>query len=441
MGFDCRGRSTNAACLRRSLPGNPYRHLQRMTKLRPASSGRTRRGRSGGNPLCGRCRPDCGRACRRLFGWRSPPNGSAARHSCSRRCCSRPALSPISPRTWSHRSARSLASVAAAAALTFVSRSRLALHLAFAALLCVALGTLFAKIETMQAGTKVLGGEISTRLTGRVAVIEHQDDGRIRMTIDVLGTERPKLRYAPQRVRVSARSIPEGLLAGDVVSGVARLAPPSGPTRPDGYDFSFNSYFDGIGANGFFLTGARAELRRLSRAARHPLPYAGREPAHRACQPDPRGDRRRGGRDRRRPRRRRQGRHSGRRRRISEANRAGARAFDLRPAHGAGCGDDHVRAAGRLRLLSRFRIPPARQEICRERRACGALRLSLHFRHGGRRRAQLHHDRRHAHCGLVRPRGADDAQPCNIRQLPSSQCRRTRSPDPASRCRSPRLRH
>ena len=39
MGFDCRGRSTNAACSRRSLPGNPYRHLQPMTNC---ASGRGR---------------------------------------------------------------------------------------------------------------------------------------------------------------------------------------------------------------------------------------------------------------------------------------------------------------------------------------------------------------------------------------------------------------
>ena len=69
----------------------------------------------------------------------------------------------------------------------------------------------------------MLGGEISTRLTGRVAVIEHQANGRIRLTIDVLATERPKLKYVPQRVRVSARTIPDGLQAGDVVTGVARL--------------------------------------------------------------------------------------------------------------------------------------------------------------------------------------------------------------------------
>src|SRR5262249_20599075 len=37
------------------------------------------------------------------------------------------------------------------------------------------------------------------------------------------------------------------------VAGIARLAQPSGPTRPGGYDFSFESYFDGIGASGFYL--------------------------------------------------------------------------------------------------------------------------------------------------------------------------------------------
>ena len=58
----------------------------------------------------------------------------------------------------------------------------------------------------------MLGGEISTRLTGRVAAIEHQANGRIRLTIDVLATERPKLKYAPDRVRVSARAHPAGSL-------------------------------------------------------------------------------------------------------------------------------------------------------------------------------------------------------------------------------------
>ncbi|TJW78686.1 MAG: ComEC/Rec2 family competence protein, partial [Mesorhizobium sp.] len=35
--------------------------------------------------------------------------------------------------------------------------------------------------------------------------------------------------------------------------GYVRLLPPTGPVRPDSFDFSFDSYFAGIGASGFFL--------------------------------------------------------------------------------------------------------------------------------------------------------------------------------------------
>ncbi len=137
----------------------------------------------------------------------------------------------------------------------FACRERLLLQMALvAALLCI-LGALFAKLETWRAGTKMLGGEVTTQLSGRVAELERLADGRVRLTIDVTGTERPVLRYAPDRVRVSARRVPEGMGAGASVTGLVRLMAPSGPVRPDSYDFSFESYFDGIGASGFFLRG------------------------------------------------------------------------------------------------------------------------------------------------------------------------------------------
>jgi competence protein ComEC len=117
----------------------------------------------------------------------------------------------------------------------------------------VLLGLLLGKAEGWRAGTKVLGGEISTRLTGTVASYDKLADGRVRLTIDILSTERPKLRYAPDRVRVVARKLPEGLRAGAIVKGVAMLRPPPGPVRPGSYDFAFESYFDGIGGTGFFL--------------------------------------------------------------------------------------------------------------------------------------------------------------------------------------------
>jgi predicted membrane metal-binding protein len=139
------------------------------------------------------------------------------------------------------------------ALLAYLARERNGLAIVLAAGLVFVLGATCARFETWRASTKMLGSEITTRLTARVVDIDHLANGRVRLTVDVLGTERPKLRYSPDRVRVSAASVPDGLVAGSTVAGVARLFPPSGPLRPDSYDFSFESYFDRIGANGFFF--------------------------------------------------------------------------------------------------------------------------------------------------------------------------------------------
>ena len=137
--------------------------------------------------------------------------------------------------------------------IAILARPLPVLHLAACAAVLFLLGVVVAKLESHRAATKVVGSEISTLLTGDVAAIEHMADGRVRLSIDVTGTERPVLRYAPDRVRVSARRVPDGLQPGAAVTGLVRLMPPSGPVRPDSYDFSFESYFDGIGASGFFL--------------------------------------------------------------------------------------------------------------------------------------------------------------------------------------------
>ena len=141
------------------------------------------------------------------------------------------------------------------AILAAATQTRPAWRALFLAALIAVLGMLAGKIETWRMSTPMIGSEISTRLTGRVVRIEHQNNGRVRLTLDVLATERPVLRYAPDRVRATARSLPDGLAPGDTVSGVVRLMPPSGPVRPDSYDFAFRSFFDGIGAVGFFLSG------------------------------------------------------------------------------------------------------------------------------------------------------------------------------------------
>ncbi|TGQ35171.1 MULTISPECIES: ComEC/Rec2 family competence protein [unclassified Mesorhizobium] len=148
---------------------------------------------------------------------------------------------------------RPLAAVALMAVCALVSRSRPRTHLLFMAAFFCALGFLAAKVETWRAATPMLGSEIQTRLTGRLVSLEEMENGRVRLTIDVISTAHPKLRYAPERVRLSARKVPADMTAGSLLTGYARLLQPTGPVRPDSYDFSFDSYFSGIGASGFFL--------------------------------------------------------------------------------------------------------------------------------------------------------------------------------------------
>jgi competence protein ComEC len=155
------------------------------------------------------------------------------------------------------------------AGLAFLSRHRPVAYLALVAAMLCALGFVTAKLETLRADTQMLGSEISTRLTGRVVAVDAMETGRMRVTLDVISTARPTLRYIPARARVSAREIPPGTQAGSVLVGFARLLPPTGPVRPDSYDFSFQSYFDGIGGSGFFLTNPKL-------AALQPIPLSAR---------------------------------------------------------------------------------------------------------------------------------------------------------------------
>jgi competence protein ComEC len=137
--------------------------------------------------------------------------------------------------------------------LAYLSRGRPIPSFAILSIVAITTGAGLAGIETWRAGTAMMGSEIGTEVTGRVVRIEHQATGRTRLTIDVTSTARPELRYAPTRVRLSARNVPPDLQLGMTIVGIARLMPPSGPVRPGGYDFAYNSYFDGIGAIGFFL--------------------------------------------------------------------------------------------------------------------------------------------------------------------------------------------
>lgn len=139
------------------------------------------------------------------------------------------------------------------AVLLYVLRERPAPFCAALTLTMVLTGIAAGKIETLRADGEVSGSAVTTRVTGRVVRVEHQASGRIRLTLELLATERPQLRYAPARIRLSARGVEGAVAPGAIVHGYARLMPPSGPVRPGGYDFAFENYFDGLGASGFFL--------------------------------------------------------------------------------------------------------------------------------------------------------------------------------------------
>ncbi len=142
-----------------------------------------------------------------------------------------------------------------AAGAAFALRASETWRLVAVAILFVLLGMLAGSAETWRHGTPMTGSSIATRITGQVVAIEERAGGRIRLTIDLISTERPELRYAPERFRATTAKVPADLAPGDGVFGYVRLLPASGPARPGGYDFAFENYFDGIGANGFFLSG------------------------------------------------------------------------------------------------------------------------------------------------------------------------------------------
>lgn len=127
------------------------------------------------------------------------------------------------------------------------------LHGSIAAAAVFVFGMLVADIETRRAATTVLDQPVTAMVIGIVERREAGARGEWRYGIRLTGTIEPVIRRPPERVNLLARARHEPLQLGDVVTGKARLSPPSGPALPGLNDFAFGSYYDGIGAVGYFL--------------------------------------------------------------------------------------------------------------------------------------------------------------------------------------------
>jgi ComEC/Rec2-related protein len=146
-----------------------------------------------------------------------------------------------------------LFAISCLAGCRMLARNRASVRLVLLFLMAFATGMLCAKLETMRADTPMLGSQVTTRMTGRISELSRTAKGRWRLTLDVIATERPVLRYGPARVVLSARNLPKDAEIGDGLKALVHLRPQSGPVRPGNYDFAFYNYYRGIGANGFVL--------------------------------------------------------------------------------------------------------------------------------------------------------------------------------------------
>ncbi|PST24663.1 DUF4131 domain-containing protein [Mesorhizobium plurifarium] len=123
-----------------------------------------------------------------------------------------------------------------------------------------AAGMLLAAAETARLDTVILDTPVTTTVRGTVLSRDPDDRGRWRYLVEIHETSGPRLRRAPKRTTLLARSAHEPFPVGAMIEGKARLSPPSGPALPGLNDFAFSAYFKGVGAVGFFYGAPHAPL-------------------------------------------------------------------------------------------------------------------------------------------------------------------------------------
>jgi len=121
------------------------------------------------------------------------------------------------------------------------------------ACLACSLGLLFAKLETLRLNTQFITQDMIVPITARILSWEEQDAGGHRLIVRIITAQRDAEILAGKKIRLSARSLPEGIQIGAGLNGLVSLRPPSGPVRAGAYDFGFHNYYRGLSAQGFFM--------------------------------------------------------------------------------------------------------------------------------------------------------------------------------------------
>jgi competence protein ComEC len=116
------------------------------------------------------------------------------------------------------------------------------------------------KIRTEIVNTHPLATRITGQITGIIIEVSRNQRGSARYLIKPQKIEGVNDHQLPTTIRVSAAS--KHLLGrpGDSIRGLARLQPVSGPAYPGSFDFSFNSWYNGLGAAGFFMGAPKTAI-------------------------------------------------------------------------------------------------------------------------------------------------------------------------------------
>lgn len=143
--------------------------------------------------------------------------------------------------------------------IALASRYRHALLFVFAmAAMLLSIGGLLAAGETTRKSTRILDSTVTTSITGIVERREMDAMQHWRYIVRLTATAEPVIKRPPTRISLLARSAHSDIRPGQMITGRARLSPPSGPALPRLNDFAFSSYFDRIGAVGFFYAAPRS---------------------------------------------------------------------------------------------------------------------------------------------------------------------------------------